>query len=63
MAQGGYKQVSEANGWVALAQHMQRDPVFAPLVAAVYACYLHPLELDLPFACRPAKAFDHISSR
>lgn len=56
MDKGGYNQVSAANGWATLAQHMQRDATFGPLVAAVYACYLHPLEQDLPYGFRSAKA-------
>jgi hypothetical protein len=56
MEKGGYDRVSAANGWATMAQHMQRDAAFGPLVAAVYACYLHPLEQDLPYGFRAAKA-------
>lgn len=63
MQQGGKDRVTAASGWSALAQHMQRDASFGPLLAAVYDCYLHPLEQDLPFAFRAAKARDHMISR
>lgn len=52
MNRGGSAAVTAADGWSELAFDFQRDSEVADKVHAVYQCYLHPLELDLPFDFR-----------
>jgi hypothetical protein len=63
MSQGGFKAVTQAAGWQTLALNLQRDSALAGEVAAVYSCYLLPLELDLPWGFRPARNLDHLETR
>eukprot|EP00775_Hariotina_reticulata_P006727 gene6727-6947_t len=42
---------------------LERDAELGELLAAVYDCYLHPLELDLPLMFRPARNIDHLESQ
>ena len=52
MNRGGSAAVTAANGWPEVAFDLQRDSDLAEIVQAVYQCYLHPLELDLPYGFR-----------
>jgi hypothetical protein len=63
MAQGGFKAVTQSAGWQTLALNLQRDSALAAEVAAVYSCYLLPLEQDLPYGFRPARNLDHLETR
>jgi hypothetical protein len=63
MSQGGYAKVTAQGGWPALAASLQRDAELGELLAVVYYCYLHPLELDLPLMFRPARNIDHLESQ
>lgn len=52
MNKGGYAAVTAASGWPDIAFELQRDSELADIVQAVYQCYLHPLELDIPYGFR-----------
>eukprot|EP00878_Enallax_costatus_P021827 GHUV01023135.1.p1 GENE.GHUV01023135.1~~GHUV01023135.1.p1 ORF type:complete len:417 (+),score=152.62 GHUV01023135.1:448-1698(+) len=63
MNRGGCAAVTAVNGWPEVAFDLQRDSELAEIVQAVYQCYLHPLELDLPYGFRPARNIDHLDSK
>ncbi|KAF6258574.1 hypothetical protein COO60DRAFT_1101024 [Scenedesmus sp. NREL 46B-D3] len=63
MSQGGAQAVAQSAGWQALALNLQRDSALADELAAVYSCYLLPLEQDLPWGFRPARNVDHLETR
>eukprot|EP00877_Chromochloris_zofingiensis_P006052 jgi/Chrzof1/16/Cz01g00170.t1 len=63
MNQGGSQAVTATAGWSYLAAMLQRDDGLSEAVAAVYACYLQPLEAQLPEGYRPARAVDFMEGR
>lgn len=52
MNRGGSTAASAADAWPEIAFDCQRDAELADVVQQVYQCYLHPLELDLPYGFR-----------